>query len=269
MRTVLRVLAAAALSVPFTVAATAAGRGAAPTCAEAAGVHHAALVVEHGNGATVTACVAFTEDSITGEQLLAMSRVQYATVDYPGLGQAVCQIDGEPPTYPPSCWTASSPYWAMDVSRGGGGWTQSGLGISTQTFRDGDAEGFRYEAQGSSATPPSPAGVCPPPVATTPAPPPTAAPRPASVAAPTAPPAGTGTAAAAPASSQAAPQSPTLPSASLSPQAISPARVASPTPARSGGLNAGLIAAVVVLCSLLGLLGARVAGRRTPPANTP
>ncbi|HWF58230.1 MAG TPA: hypothetical protein VG520_07755 [Candidatus Dormibacteraeota bacterium] len=155
----------------FTVIGTAARVGpAVSSCAQAATVHHAALVVEHSNGAVIKVCVSFTADSITGDQLLASSGVQYATADYGSTGKAVCQIDGEPSSYPSGCWTASSPYWAMFVSRAGASWQVSSLGISSQTFRDGDAEGFRYESQSSSAVPPSPAGVCPLPSSPTPAP---------------------------------------------------------------------------------------------------
>jgi hypothetical protein len=136
-------------------------------CAQASSGHHAALVVEHGDGAVVRVCVSFTAAQITGDQVLALSHVEYATADYGGTGKAVCQIEGEPAQYPPGCWTASSPFWAMFVSRGGGSWLTSSLGISSQTFRDGDAEGFRYEGQSDNSVPPSPAGVCPAPIATT------------------------------------------------------------------------------------------------------
>lgn len=137
-------------------------------CALAAGTHHAALVVQHADGEPLRMiCVSFAADSITGEELLNLSNVPYRTADYGSTGKAVCQIDNEPQQYPPGCWTASSPYWAMFVSRGGAGWQTSSRGISSQTFGDGDAEGFRYEGQSDNSTPPSPSGVCPPPVTPT------------------------------------------------------------------------------------------------------
>jgi hypothetical protein len=148
-------------------------------CAQASTAHHAALVVEHsaggghGAGPVITVCVAFTQDSITGAQLLDRSGVQYGS-GYSG--QAVCQIDREPAQYQPSCLTASAPYWAMSVSRGGGSWVYSSTGFSAQTFRDGDAEGFRYEGQGDNTVPPAPGGVCD---LSAPAPTPASAPTPA------------------------------------------------------------------------------------------
>jgi hypothetical protein len=173
VRALLRILAVVPVVASITVIGSAAKVGPSVAgCAEAASVHHAALVVEHGGGGVVTVCVAFSEDSITGGQLLARSGVEYATAYS---GQAVCQIDHEPPDgqVPPGCWTTSSPYWAMFVSRGGGSWSMSSLGFTSQTFRDGDAEGFRYEGQSDYTAPPSPHGVCP--VATPPTPLPTKA----------------------------------------------------------------------------------------------
>lgn len=174
----LRCLAVLPILAAFTLVGSVTRVGVATLgCAAAAAPHHAALVVEHGNGAVIRECVAFAEDQITGEQVLQDAQQQhggvpeYATADFGSNGKAVCQIDDEPTQYPPGCWTASSPYWAMFVSRGGGGWVTSSRGISSQTFADGDAEGFRYEGQSDQSTPPSPAGICPPP-----APPATATP---------------------------------------------------------------------------------------------
>src|SRR5258708_12572134 len=88
-----------------------------PTCAFASGAHHVAVVVEHGSGAVLTACVAFDAAQLTGDQVMQLSGIEYATASFGGLGKAVCQVDHEPTSYPPSCWTATSPYWAMYVSR--------------------------------------------------------------------------------------------------------------------------------------------------------
>jgi hypothetical protein len=184
----LRLLPALPLLVGLTTVGTITAVGpSAVGCASAAPAHHAALIIEHGNGTVVARCVSFDGDSIPGEQLLQLARAQwgleYATATYSGgTGDAVCQIDYEPAQYPSGCWTASSPYWAMYVSRGGGGWSPSNLGVSSQTFRDGDAEGFRYEGQSAYLTPSSPAGICP-----APTPPPTPAATPRSTPRPTAP----------------------------------------------------------------------------------
>ncbi|MDQ6845963.1 MAG: hypothetical protein M3019_00015 [Candidatus Dormibacteraeota bacterium] len=171
-RPLVRILVRLLVAVPVLATLTVAGArtGVVPSvggCAQASGVHHAALVAEHSDGRVVTACVAFSEDSITGIQLLERSSIEFYATPDSGSGSAVCQVDNEPASYPSSCWTTSSPYWAIFVSRSGGAWTYSSLGISSQTFRDGDAEGFRYEGQSDGSPPTSPRGVCP---VTTPAP---------------------------------------------------------------------------------------------------
>ena len=138
-------------------------------CAAAASPHHAALLIEHGDGAVLEYCIGFSADQVTGQYLLDASGVEKAEQTDGSMGEAVCQLDNEPEQYPSGCWTASSPYWAMYVSRGGAAWTQSAQGVSSQTFRDGDAEGFRYESQSAFLVPPSPGGVCPPPSSPSPA----------------------------------------------------------------------------------------------------
>jgi len=236
------------------------GSPARPTCAFASGAHHVAVVVEHGGGAVRTACVAFDAVQLTGQQVMQLSGIEYATTSYGGLGNAVCQVDNEPGSYPPSCWTATSPYWAMYVSRSGGAWAVSSQGVSSQQFRDGDALGWHYVPQigGGGGPPPSPAGVCsgpgPVPTATTttPAPPPAA-----STPAPAAPivPAPGAVASAA---------SPTAPASTEGP-GVTPAP-ATPSPGRSpaggssvgsssdGQFNVGWAVAAVAIGSLAGLL---------------
>jgi hypothetical protein len=232
------------------------GAAARPTCAFASGLHHVAVVVEHGNGAVLTGCVAFSADQVTGEQVMQLSGIEYATTSYGGLGKAVCQVDHEPASYPPSCWTASSRYWAMFVSRSGGAWAVSNQGVSSQVFRDGDALGWHYVPQSGAGggPPPSPVGVCssggptPVPSISAPAPPPAATKPPPST--PTTPAPG-GVAAAASPTSPAATESPAGPSPSATP---SPSRSIARKSPGSDALNLGWAAAAVAIGSLAGLL---------------
>jgi hypothetical protein len=253
-------------------------------CAQAAGTHHAALVVEHANGSVIALCIAFTADKVDGDSLLQMARttygLEYATTGSSdsGYGKAVCQVDYEPQQYPSTCWTASSPYWAMFVSRGGARWQTSSLGISSQMFSDGDAEGFRYEGQSDNSTPPSPAGVCPPPAtATPPAPPsgPGSAPasttaRPArssqgttAAAASVAPsPAPTGVAPVTDPTTTASATRTPAPSVSASPRPAAVALTTPPSPP-AASLGAGAWAAMALAAALTALLLARLTiGRR-------
>jgi hypothetical protein len=177
-RVVLSGVLGLALLIPASVIT---GPGAAATCVAASG-DRVAVVVQHSNGATLSRCVSFAADSITGEQALSKSGIQAGTLPSGGFGVAVCQLDGEPTSYPPSCWTGTSLFWALFVARGGGSWQYSSVGISSIVLHDGDALGFRYQSQ-STHTPPTIAGDCPDPT-----PPPTAKPTARPTPRPTVPP---------------------------------------------------------------------------------
>jgi hypothetical protein len=276
-RMLVRLVAVAPVLASLTVVAAVTRVGPAiGRCAQASTMHHAALVVEHsdgsghGAGPVIRVCVAFSEDTISGDTLLARSGVQYGTGDS---GQAVCQLDYEPSSYPPQCLSPGAPYWAMYVSRAGGSWAYSSQGFATQQFHDGDAEGFRYEGQSDGAAPPSPAGVCPPatpPTAPPTRPPSTTAPRrtvsPATgaPAAPTPTPTPTGVAAAAP--------SPPTTTASGTDTArpatavTSSNRSAPLPPAGSGAWVAAVLGVGLVAALMAQLARARRRGsRRAPP----
>ena len=141
-------------------AGTAALVPAAQPCAAATYSSHVTLVAEHGDTRVIGLCIGFDGPSITGEQILQASGLEYATQSYGSLGDAVCQLDSEPASYG-ACLPASGSFWAMFVSRGGGDWQNADHGISTENFADGDAEGFRYDSQSGPEPPPaSPAGIC-------------------------------------------------------------------------------------------------------------
>ena len=129
-------------------------------CSAATYPHHVALVVELGDGESVGRCVGFNASSISGEEVLQASGLQYATQGYGSLGQAVCQVDGEPAAYS-TCLPSSGSYWALFTSRAGGAWQTADVGISSLELANGDAEGLRYDPEtGPDPAPPSPAGVC-------------------------------------------------------------------------------------------------------------
>jgi hypothetical protein len=152
-------IAAVGVALGFGVSAARMLPTAAP-CSAATYSGHVSLVVEHGDGRVVGLCIGFDGASITGEQVLQASGVEYATAGYGALGDAVCQIDDEPASYS-SCLPSSGPYWAVFVSRGGGAWQEASSGISTETLASGDAEGFRYDPQnGPDPAPASAAGIC-------------------------------------------------------------------------------------------------------------
>jgi hypothetical protein len=253
----LRLLIPAALLSAFASLAPAAP--VAPACA-AAGAHHAALVVEHGDGSVVSRCVGFDSAAISGEELLNRSGLAWSSRTFGGFGDAVCALDREPATYL-DC-PGKDRYWAVFVARGGGSWQLANVGISSLTIHDGDAEGFRYDpASGLPAAPASPVGTCPAAAAT---------PR-RSVAGATssaASPAATATdeaAATPPAAASSAPGSPSpapVAAAATGPAAATP-RSQSPTPEPSGGPDPGLLLAAAAGGGLAGLAVLRLlAGRR-------
>lgn len=234
------------------------------TCAQAAGSAHVAVVVEHGGGQVLAACVGFVGGSLTGAQVMDASGIEYATSGYGGgLGNAVCQVDHEPTTYPPGCWTGGSRYWSLFVSRAGGSWTPSDRGLSSQTFAAGDALGWHYVPQSGpgGGPPPSPAGVCPEPVT------PTSSPIGAATGPGPATPAGPGSVPP-PGTSQVSPATPDLAVVTTpGPTGIRPARAQPSRPALTAapapGLNLGWLVAAIVGGALGGLLIVQVLSRRT------
>lgn len=274
----LRALRLATASLPLVAAFTVAGVATrvgpvAAGCAQASSAHHAALVVEHGNGAVIRVCVSFSEAQITGEELLRRSGIEYSTQPYGGNGDAVCQVDNEPAGYT-SCFQDGK-FWALFVSRSDGAWAYSSHGVSTAEFGDGDAEGLRYQSQSGSSPPgASPAGVCPAPVPATPVPRPTSASaasaRPGPSAAATSHPAST-----APAGSKAStspagdtPSGSASPGGGSIPPVVAQTKVGAPPPRSPGSASAGVWIASALGASLLLLLLAQLArSRRTRPGR--
>lgn len=265
MKRLLRLILTAPLcAAGLTAGGATAGIVAPGICSAATYAHTLALVVEHADGATIRLCIGFDNATITGDQALHASGLETGEIsESASLGTAVCQIDSEPATYPPTCWTTTSPYWALFVSRTGGAWSQAQAGVSTLTLAAGDAEGFRYEPQtGAVDPPPSPAGTC----ASAAAAASTGAKAPSGGRATASPSAGRlvpATAQPAPASSPEVTRA-SGPTTAARPSARAVAVHAAAAPA--GALNAGLVAAVAAAGAMLGLLGARLlAARRSPP----
>ncbi len=148
-----------------------------------------ALVVRFGEGNVITRCVSFSEEQISGYDVLTRSGLAIVAAFDPGAGAAICSIEstGCPQE---SCLTCDQPnywsYWHLV----GGEWVYSQLGASTYTVHDGDVEGWSW---GTGSPPPVIPfdAVCAPPTPTptdTPLPP-----SPTPTATPTAPPTSTPT----------------------------------------------------------------------------
>ncbi len=130
-----------------------------------ADIHHAGLVVTFGTTRpTRMFCIEFTEDSITGLELLERSGLPLVTSGG-GLGAAVCAIDGlgslDSSSYN-SCFGQYPLFWAYDQYVDAA-WRMSSLGASSSIVRDGTIEGWAW---GANARPDPPGAICPAPTAT-------------------------------------------------------------------------------------------------------
>jgi len=134
--------------------------------AQADGPHRAGLVVRFGGEQTQTACVSFSEESITGIELLRRAGFSLVT-GY--AGAAVCKInDLGCPADNCFCQSFAPPYayWAYFHSGGDGNWTYSNVGGGGYHVKAGQVEGWSW-GPGESAPPPrlSFDQVCPAPTA--------------------------------------------------------------------------------------------------------
>jgi hypothetical protein len=234
---------------------------AAPLCAQAASSQRVGLVVEHADGQVIRRCVGFNSPTATALGVLQGSGLEVGISSYGGgLGVAICQIDNEPATYPPGCFTASGSYWVLFVSHAGGAWVASTVGASNVTVVNGDDIGFRFDSQsGADPPPPSPAGTCPAetPPATSPASTALASPRPHSGS----------TASPLPSTLRPATQPPTSTATAgvlgVSTPGVTPATTGALTEARpQAGVNVGILLAAIAAGALVGLLGAQALRRR-------
>lgn len=146
-------------------------------------IHRAGLVVTFGDRHSAMYCIEFSEESITGLQLLQRSGLPLV-VTSSSMGSAICSIGGEGSSDPTDCFkyckSADCHYWAY-YQRSGDGWRFSQIGSSSRVVHDGDIDGWAYGPGGVSngAKPEAPpAGLCPDPVPPTPVPADTTTPPP-------------------------------------------------------------------------------------------
>lgn len=113
-------------------------------------LHHAGVVVRHGDGRLTYAYVAFPEQTISGIQLLQRTGIPLVTIPFGGLGDAVCEIadEGCPASV---CGRrlcqgagADSPFWQYFRQVSPGEWQPLALGASATNVRDGDVDGWSW-----------------------------------------------------------------------------------------------------------------------------
>lgn len=150
-------------------------------------LHHAGLVVTFGDRYSATFCIEFSEDTISGLQLLQRSGLRLVTSSVSGQGAAICSIvllsadgqviDGDGSNDLTNCFASctgsSCAYWAY-YQFVDGAWKFSQLGAASRAVHDGDVDGWAWGPGGlsSGAVPEQPGALCPEPPSPTPIAPP-------------------------------------------------------------------------------------------------
>jgi len=115
------------------------------------------LVLVHGDGTVVKQCVEFSEDSITGAEVLQRAGLKPVVSAYGGLGYSICAIDGEGCAAGKDCFCQcrKSPcsYWVYSHRQQDGTWAISGVGASSWRLCSGDIDGWVW-GDGSETPPP-------------------------------------------------------------------------------------------------------------------
>ena len=112
--------------------------------------NHAGVIIRHGDGGLTYAYVAFAEEEISGIELLERSGVERLTIPFGGLGQGVCQLEGEGCAVEECrrrvCQGArdDDPYWRYFRQEAPGQWRALTLGASATKVRDGDVDGWSW-----------------------------------------------------------------------------------------------------------------------------
>jgi hypothetical protein len=122
-------------------------------------LNHAGLVVRHGDGRITYAVVAFSEESISGIELIKRSGISVVTVSFGGLGEGVCSLESE------GCPASEcrqrvcqgpggeSPYWRYFRQAAPGNWQALALGASATKVRDGDIDGWSWTPEEANLPP--------------------------------------------------------------------------------------------------------------------
>lgn len=125
-----------------------------PAPAHADARQAAVLIVPGGGAAPISACIAFTEETLSGAELLRRAQVDLVT-QVSLVGEAVCKIGATGCAYPAEncfcqCLGAQCAYWSYWY-REGEQWVYSGKGGSSRTVRHGDLDAWVW---GDGQTPP-------------------------------------------------------------------------------------------------------------------
>lgn len=114
--------------------------------------HRAGLVVTYASGTSVTRCITFSGQQISGLELLQSSGLSLV-LSGSGMGNAVCKIGEVGCDDPLNCFCQCSGgqciYWAYYHMGQDGAWHYSGVGASQYYLEDGDVDGWAWGPGGS------------------------------------------------------------------------------------------------------------------------
>ena len=124
--------------------------------------HQAALIVEYGDGRVDTRCVSFSEEKITGVDLLSRSGLAVGFgqgaigIQVCKVGDTGCDVTSQPCFC--QCLTADCHYWTYFTWRDGA-WVYSQVGAGQRQLADGDADAWVW-GNGKQGPSLSPEGIC-------------------------------------------------------------------------------------------------------------
>lgn len=112
----------------------------------------AGLVIQDSTGELITRCVEFSEDSITGEELLKRSgfKIKLNQTDF---GAAVCYLHNDGMTEEGACFSHPLGYFWNFFELKNGEWSEAEVGISAYNVSHGNVLGFAFGAWGEVQLP--------------------------------------------------------------------------------------------------------------------
>lgn len=126
----------------------------------AAKTHRAGVVIQYGNGKVANRCVEFSENEISGLELLERTGIELSVDASNAMGVAVCKIGRDGcafPNQPCFCQCQGSPcvYWSYWQWKNNA-WQYSNLGASNTVVRNGDIDGWVWGAGTTASAQPPP-----------------------------------------------------------------------------------------------------------------
>lgn len=120
-----------------------------PAAAETEPQHRAGVVVDTG-GQVRSVCVGFSESELTGLELLRRAGFAPEVGEFPGLGTAVCALDGVGCSADDCfCEAGSGSYWNYHLGTDGG-WQPAPHGAGARAVTDGTVDGWAWGVRGSA-----------------------------------------------------------------------------------------------------------------------